>query len=334
MTGATLRRGRAPHAADRAASAETRCTGSADERSVAGGPLLDPPSDARLRPAPRVRVSVLARAGGRVRAGRRRRRRHAARHQRRRRARRRSAPACTHTCADGAVDDCVLESRRATSLPLDERLLPAGEPAPVAGTELDFRRARAIGAQRIDPCFGDLDRDSRRESRACALWRPAGRSRRSGWTQRFRFVQIYTADDVPDPRAAARGRDRADDVRSRRVQLRRRARCPRARRLLHRPLRPGRSGPLANGPSHNKGVHADAASPLHATPGRALCPAVAAAPAAAKPKHGPGHGLSISKSDFGSVDGTAVEKYTLDQRTRHVGLDPHLRRHHPVAVGS
>jgi aldose 1-epimerase len=35
---------------------------------------------------------------------------------------------------------------------------------------------------------------------------------------------------------------------------------------------------------------------------------IAAAPAAAKPKH---HGLSISKSSFGSVDGTAVDKYTL-----------------------
>src|SRR3954451_5510523 len=40
---------------------------------------------------------------------------------------------------------------------------------------------------------------------------------------------------------------------------------------------------------------------------------IAAAPAAAKPKHAHGHaqGLSISKSSFGSVDGTAVDKYTL-----------------------
>src|SRR4051795_5420439 len=40
---------------------------------------------------------------------------------------------------------------------------------------------------------------------------------------------------------------------------------------------------------------------------------IGAAPAAAKPGHGHGHGhsLSISKSSFGSVDGTAVDKYTL-----------------------
>jgi aldose 1-epimerase len=40
---------------------------------------------------------------------------------------------------------------------------------------------------------------------------------------------------------------------------------------------------------------------------------IAAAPAAAKPKHAHGHaqGLSISKSSFGTVDGTAVDKYTL-----------------------
>jgi aldose 1-epimerase len=38
---------------------------------------------------------------------------------------------------------------------------------------------------------------------------------------------------------------------------------------------------------------------------------VGAAPAAAKGKPGSGKGLSISKSSFGSVDGTAVDKYTL-----------------------
>src|SRR3954469_10658432 len=38
---------------------------------------------------------------------------------------------------------------------------------------------------------------------------------------------------------------------------------------------------------------------------------IGAAPAAAKPGHGHGHSLSISKSSFGSVDGTAVDKYTL-----------------------
>src|SRR4051794_20544851 len=38
---------------------------------------------------------------------------------------------------------------------------------------------------------------------------------------------------------------------------------------------------------------------------------ITAAPAAAKPKHGPGKGLSISKSSFGTVGGTAVDKYTL-----------------------
>jgi aldose 1-epimerase len=38
---------------------------------------------------------------------------------------------------------------------------------------------------------------------------------------------------------------------------------------------------------------------------------IGAAPAAAKGKPGSGKGLSISKSSFGSVDGTAVDKYTL-----------------------
>jgi aldose 1-epimerase len=75
-------------------------------------------------------------------------------------------------------------------LPLDDRLLPVGEPAPVAGTELDFRRGRAIAAQRIDRCFGELDRDGVGIARV-ALAGDAGRV--EVWMDaRFGFVQIYT----------------------------------------------------------------------------------------------------------------------------------------------
>jgi aldose 1-epimerase len=84
----------------------------------------------------------------------------------------------------------VLELPARVVLPLDDRLLPAGNPAPVAGTELDFRRGRAIGAQRIDRCFGELDRDGDGIARV-ALAGDAGRV--GVWMDaRFGFIQIYT----------------------------------------------------------------------------------------------------------------------------------------------
>jgi aldose 1-epimerase len=87
----------------------------------------------------------------------------------------------------------VLELPARVVLPLDDRLLPAGQPAPVAGTELDFRHARAIAAQRIDRCFGELDRDGDGIARV-ALSGDAGRV--EVWMDAsFRFVQIYTDDE-------------------------------------------------------------------------------------------------------------------------------------------
>ena len=86
----------------------------------------------------------------------------------------------------------LLELPARVVLPLDDRLLPAGDPAPVAGTELDFRRARAIAAQRIDRCFGELDRDGDGIARV-ALAGDAGRV--EVWMDaRFGFIQIYTND--------------------------------------------------------------------------------------------------------------------------------------------
>jgi len=86
----------------------------------------------------------------------------------------------------------ILELPARVVLPLDDRLLPAGAPAPVAGTELDFRRARAIAGQRIDRCFGELERDGAGIARV-ALAGDAGRI--EVWMDAsFGFVQIYTND--------------------------------------------------------------------------------------------------------------------------------------------
>jgi aldose 1-epimerase len=97
------------------------------------------------------------------------------------------------------ADDLLLELPARTRVPVDERLLPAGDPAPVAGTELDFRHPRAIGPLALDTCFADLTRDADGIARV-VLSAPGGERRLTLWMdERFRFVQVYTGDTLPDP---------------------------------------------------------------------------------------------------------------------------------------
>jgi aldose 1-epimerase len=92
------------------------------------------------------------------------------------------------------VDDVLLEVPGRTHVPVDERLLPSGPPTPVDGTELDFRRARRIGGQAIDACFGDLGRSPAGVARV-RLGVHADAGQLTVWMdERFRFVQVFTAD--------------------------------------------------------------------------------------------------------------------------------------------
>jgi aldose 1-epimerase len=92
------------------------------------------------------------------------------------------------------VDDMVLEVPARTRVPVDDRLLPSGAATPVDGTELDFRRARRLGALRVDACFGDLDRSPAGVARV-RLGTHAGGGQLTVWMdERFRFVQVFTAD--------------------------------------------------------------------------------------------------------------------------------------------
>jgi aldose 1-epimerase len=102
------------------------------------------------------------------------------------------------------IDDLLLEVPARTRVPLDDRLLPTGDATPVEGTDVDFRRARAIGPLRLDTCFGDLDRGPAGVARV-RLSTAGGERQLTVWMdERFRFVQVYTADAVPD-RARRRG---------------------------------------------------------------------------------------------------------------------------------
>jgi aldose 1-epimerase len=97
-----------------------------------------------------------------------------------------------HPYLTTADDEVALEVPARTRLPVDDRLLPAGPPTPVQGTDGDFRRARPLGTMSLDACFGDLQRDpagvahvrlvTRGETRVLAVW----------MDETFRFVQVYT----------------------------------------------------------------------------------------------------------------------------------------------
>jgi len=87
--------------------------------------------------------------------------------------------------------DITLQVPANTRVPIDDRLLPTGPPTPLSGTELDFRHARRLGDQRLDTCFGDLERGAA----GVASLILAGARRLVVWMDdAFHFVQVFTAD--------------------------------------------------------------------------------------------------------------------------------------------
>lgn len=85
----------------------------------------------------------------------------------------------------GRVDGALLQIPARARLDLDQRLIPAGPPSPVAGTELDFRSPRRIGATILDTCFTELDQPWV-ELDDVRLW----------WDPAFAWVQAFTGDTL------------------------------------------------------------------------------------------------------------------------------------------
>jgi aldose 1-epimerase len=89
--------------------------------------------------------------------------------------------------------DVTLQVPARSRVPVDDRLLPSGPPAPVSGTDLDFQHARRLGDRRLDTCFGDLERGSA----GVASVTVDGARRLVVWMdEAFHFVQVFTADDT------------------------------------------------------------------------------------------------------------------------------------------
>jgi aldose 1-epimerase len=90
--------------------------------------------------------------------------------------------------------DVTLHIPARTRVPVDDRLLPTGPPAPVSGTELDFRRPRRLGEQRVDTCFGDLERGPEGVAEVTLTASDGGRHLVVWMDDAFHFVQVFRAN--------------------------------------------------------------------------------------------------------------------------------------------
>jgi aldose 1-epimerase len=99
------------------------------------------------------------------------------------------------TVGDDGVDSWELTLPAATCLTVDDRKIPSGR-AEVAGTDLDFRDARTLGAVELDTAYTDLSRTA--EGRVEVVVRnPAdGRGVLLWMDEAHRWVQVYTGDDL------------------------------------------------------------------------------------------------------------------------------------------
>jgi aldose 1-epimerase len=101
------------------------------------------------------------------------------------------------TLGTATVDGLELQAPGGRVLLADARGLPTGSHA-VAGSELDFRSGRRIGAAKLDNAFGELERGA--DGRAVVRLRDPG----SGagvvlWVdETFEYLMLFTGDTRPD----------------------------------------------------------------------------------------------------------------------------------------
>jgi aldose 1-epimerase len=98
------------------------------------------------------------------------------------------------------IDTATLVLPSARRLVLDRRGLPTGEVEDLAGTDLDFREGRVIGAVHLDTAFGDLERGTDGIARASLEDPLTGRGVELWVDDRFRYLMCFTADTVEPER--------------------------------------------------------------------------------------------------------------------------------------
>jgi aldose 1-epimerase len=103
------------------------------------------------------------------------------------------------TVGASSIDECILQAPAAGWMPADERGIPTGEIAATAGSELDFRAGRRIGAARLDTCLCDLRHEADGYARV-RLQAPGGERAVTLWMdQSYRFLMLFTGDTLPEP---------------------------------------------------------------------------------------------------------------------------------------
>ena len=101
------------------------------------------------------------------------------------------------TLGSGIVDGLILSVPGRTVLRSNERGIPIGSAA-VEGTDVDFRRPRAIGTTRLDNAFTDLERDDDGLARV-QLRDPHGGSELTLWVdESYPYLMVFTGDPLPD----------------------------------------------------------------------------------------------------------------------------------------
>jgi aldose 1-epimerase len=106
------------------------------------------------------------------------------------------------TVATPLVDDCELTLPASQWLPVDERLIPAGPPQDVTGTQFDFTTPRKLASTALDTAFTALSRDS--GGRAWVHVEGGGAHTGMWMDASYGWLQVFTADGLePEHRRAA-----------------------------------------------------------------------------------------------------------------------------------
>jgi aldose 1-epimerase len=100
------------------------------------------------------------------------------------------------TVGTDRIDAARLRLPARSRLVADDRGIPTGELAPVAGTEYDFRAGRRIGDTSLDTAFTDLERDD--DGRAELALEGDDRRMRLWIDRSFGWIMAFTGDSLPE----------------------------------------------------------------------------------------------------------------------------------------
>lgn len=96
------------------------------------------------------------------------------------------------------IDQCTVTLHADRYVPVNERMIPVGGDADVTGTDHDLRDGPVLGARRIDNAFAGVHRDE--DGLAWVTLSGNGRTVRLWADDAHPWMEIYTADNAPDPR--------------------------------------------------------------------------------------------------------------------------------------